>query len=141
MIRIFVILLFSFFILPEVRAEIDPLCQRTCLKDGYYSITCDSICNADEKLGDPFKIAGKQYKCLRGCKEKQAGDTLMECVLGCRQAVRDNVLGEKKAKFVRSIVEAEQEIKEKNAELEKRIDEGITSKRIEKIKPEPLVIE
>lgn len=138
------IILIIFLLVPlavKAGSDPEPQCKKACLEDGYYSITCDSVCHTDEALGHPHTIANRQYICFKDCEKSHPGKNLLDCVLGCRQAVRDDILTGKQRKYMQSIEEVENILKKQDEKIEQRIERNITSREIKKKRPEPLIIE
>jgi hypothetical protein len=137
--RIFIVIIL--ISLPLAAAAVpEPKCKKNCLKEGHYSISCDAICEADESLGHPFNIARKQYNCMTRCNQPE-DKTLMQCIIGCRQKVRDMILSSKENRINKTIAEVDAMLEKKDSEIENNIDERVHSKQVTVEKPTVLVIQ
>lgn len=118
------------FPLSVFAAEPEPACKKQCLQDGYYATACSSVCVADPALGPEFNIARKQYQCMHECQGAKQ-KTLINCIFDCKEMVRTEVTGIKEEKMNKTIEQVEKIYDVKEIEVEKRIEDRVTSKPIE----------
>ena len=132
---------FVFTFIPAIAlANPEPKCFSTCLRDGYYSMTCNAVCEAKNEYVSQYTVANRQYKCFKGCEGKEK--TITGCVMECRKQVNEQINADMQSHFDSSIKGAEKVIEFSQENQEKIIESKISSKKLYELRYDaPQVIE